>query len=358
MSISVIARAQVRELGDDPSFRALLTAASDATSAALETLIAGIIGMGLLVVRDAAGKTGALAVYRRRDSFAVEIEYLAVASALRHQGLATALVQRIQAEESAMVIARTDDDAIGFYAAAGFHISDSPHDSRWPGRDRYLCVLDHLPLLRSPLTDDGEVEWIHGIPEPAPLRIVPASPRWGRDFEVLAETLRGALGAGALALEHLGSTSVPGLSAKDVIDVVLTLEDPGAEQDYVPQLEAAGFEFRLREHQWYGHRLFVAAPGSGLPVANIHVFAPGCPETSRMMRFREWLRSHRADRDAYARIKRASAARINERGNGAGRVMDYNRAKESFITELYARILREPLLDSPATGSTVQSPTA
>ena len=152
--------------------------------------------------------------------------------------------------------------------------------------------------------------------------------------------MRGALGAGALAIEHLGSTSVPGLPAKPVIDVVLTVEDPAREAAYVPPLEAAGFVFRLREPDWYGHRLLVAGPGNGIPAANIHVFAPGCPETSRMLAFRQWLRTHEADRSAYARIKRDSAGQTNERGGGAGLVMDYNRAKEPFIRELYARILQ------------------
>jgi GrpB-like predicted nucleotidyltransferase (UPF0157 family)/GNAT superfamily N-acetyltransferase len=324
----------------NPAFRALLTAASGATGADLDAVVEEIKDLELLVAPDAGGEPAALAAYLRIDGFAVEIEYLAVAPALQSQGLATALVRRIQADEAAMVVARTDDDAIGFYRVAGFHAGDSPPDSRWPGRRRYLCVLPHLPLLRNPQSDDGGVEWIHGEPSPAPVHVVPASPHWAGDFDALAGRLRDALGSRALALEHLGSTSVPGLWAKPVIDVVLTVEDPDLEDHYVPLLEAAGFVFRLRERSWYGHRLLVSGPGSGLPAANIHVFAPGCPETARMLAFRQWLRTHPADLDAYARIKRASAERINERGGGAGLVMDYNRAKEPFIHGLYARILQ------------------
>ena len=58
-----------------------------------------------------------------------------------------------------------------------------------------------------------------------------------------------------------------------------------------------------------------------------------------MVAFRQWLRTHPEDLEAYARIKRASAARINARGGGAGLVMDYNQDKEPFIKDLYARIL-------------------
>jgi GrpB-like predicted nucleotidyltransferase (UPF0157 family) len=150
--------------------------------------------------------------------------------------------------------------------------------------------------------------------------------------------IRGALGDRALAIEHLGSTSVPGLPAKPIIDVVLTLQDPDRESQYVPALEEAGFLFRLREPGWYRHRLLIAGTDSGLPTANVHVFAAGCPETARMVAFRGWLRAHEADRIAYARIKRQTAAETNERGQGTGLVMDYNRAKEPFIRVLYAKI--------------------
>lgn len=340
MSTPRITSARNAGFAANPAFRALLAEASGATGADLDALLTGINDLELLVVPDAAGEPAALAAYRRIDAFAVELKYLAVAPALRRQGVATALVRRIRSEESAMVVARTDDDAVGFHRAVGFEVSDSPPDPRRPSRGSRLCVLPHLPLLRNPVPDDGSVEWIQAKPEPAPVRVVPPSASWPRDFAALAGHLRDALGSRALALEHLGSTSVQGLWAKPVIDVVLTVEDPGDEEHYVPRLEAAGFVFRLREHGWYRHRLLVSGPESGLPAANIHVFAPGCPETARMLAFRQWLRTHPADLEAYARIKQASAERINERGGGAGLVMDYNRAKEPFIRDLYARILQ------------------
>ncbi|WP_411731621.1 GNAT family N-acetyltransferase [Paeniglutamicibacter sp.] len=338
MSTPPIRPAAVRNLGDDPRFRALLTLASDATGTALDALLERVADMGLLVAFDGHGAPVALAVYQRLDRHAVEIECLAVAPGQRHGGVATALVHRVREMSAAMVVARTDEDAIGFHRAAGFHISDSPSDQRKPGRRRYLCVLPHAPLVRDPEPDDGSVEWIHGAPAPAPVLIVAPSPAWPRDFTALAGAIRDTLGDRALAIEHLGSTSVPGLPAKPIIDVVLTVEDPDREERYVPLLEAAGFVFRLRETGWYRHRLLVAGPGSGLPAANVHVFAPGCPETARMTAFRDWLRTHEADRLAYARIKRNTAAATNECGGGAGLVMDYNRAKEPFIRALYAKI--------------------
>ena len=60
-----------------------------------------------------------------------------------------------------------------------------------------------------------------------------------------------------LQLEHVGSTSVPGLAAKPVIDIDLTVADPDREQDYVPALEQIGFRLVIREPWWYGHRALV-----------------------------------------------------------------------------------------------------
>ncbi|MDO5745480.1 MAG: GrpB family protein, partial [Micrococcaceae bacterium] len=225
--------------------------------------------------------------------------------------------------------------------------SDLAPDPRWPSRRRYLCVLRLGALLRELEADSGSLEWITGSPTAQPVRVVPASAAWSEHYAALADRLGGALGAGAWAIEHVGSTSVHGLDAKPLIDVVLTVPDPDNEALYVPLLEAAGLVLRLREPRWYRHRLLVPAADSGLPEANIHVFAPGSPETSRMLAFRDWLRTHEADRDAYARIKRAAAAQINDAGGGKGLVMDYNAAKEPFMLGLLERILRGPLAPRP-----------
>lgn len=322
----------------NPAFRALLTDASDATGADLDDLIARIADMVLLVVPGPQGDPQALAVYRRLDAYAVEVEYLAVAPAQRRQGVARALVNRVQALEEAMVVARTDDDAIGFYLGSGFQCSGSAADPRWPNSQRYICVLPHLPLVRNPEKDSSSVEWVNGSPAPVQVAVVEPLESWSNDFAALAGYVRSALGPKALAVEHLGSTSVSGLPAKPVIDVVLTVADPDAEADFVPALEASGFALRLREPRWYAHRLLVAAEGSGLPPVNLHVFAPGCPETSRMRSYRDWLRRHPDDRDEYARIKRSAAHEVNARGGGAGLVMDYNAVKEPFIRDLYAKL--------------------
>lgn len=322
----------------NPAFRALLTEASDATGADLEALLRQIAGMKLLVVPGPRGDPLAIAVYRRLDACAVEIEYLAVNPSLRRTGVGQALVNRVRDLEAAMVVARTDADAIGFYRAAGFQCSDTATDPRWPDEHRYLCVLPHLPLVKHPETDSTSVEWVNGSPVPVQVAVVAPRDSWVDDFAALAGRIRSVLGARAVAVEHLGSTAVPGLPAKPVIDVVLTVADPAAEDDYVRDLQAEGFALRLREPRWYAHRLLVAAEGSGLVPVNLHVFAVGCPETSRMRSYRDWLRHHPADRDEYARIKISAATEVNGRGGGSGLVMDYNAVKEPFIRDLHARI--------------------
>ncbi len=98
-----------------------------------------------------------------------------------------------------------------------------------------------------------------------------------------------------LLIEHAGSTSVPGLSAKPIIDVVLAVPDSADEVAYVPVLERAGFTLRIREPDWFEHRMFKSSRYE----ANIHVFSIGCAEIDRMLLFRDWLRRDEADRQFY-----------------------------------------------------------
>ena len=106
-------------------------------------------------------------------------------------------------------------------------------------------------------------DWI--VP-PAPfagrINLVDSDPTWPAQYEAVAARIRGAIGDTALLLEHAGSTSVPGIAAKNQIDVVLGVPDSTDEAAYVPALEAAGFEFALREAEWFEHRLF---RGAGAP---------------------------------------------------------------------------------------------
>jgi GrpB-like predicted nucleotidyltransferase (UPF0157 family) len=153
---------------------------------------------------------------------------------------------------------------------------------------------------------------------------------WPARYAEQEARIRAALGEHAVEVHHTGSTSVPGLAAKDVIDVVLVVPDPADEPAYVPALEGAGYVFHLRERNWHRHRLFRESS----PRVNLHVFGPGCEEVRRMLAFRDHLRADAADRGLYERTKRDLATRT------WARVQDYADAKNDVVTEIMARALR------------------
>jgi GrpB-like predicted nucleotidyltransferase (UPF0157 family) len=137
-----------------------------------------------------------------------------------------------------------------------------------------------------------------------------------------------------LALEHVGSTSVPGLPAEPVIEIDLTVADSADEAAYVPALATAGFVLLAREPSWHEHRCLVAtAP----PATNLHVWSPGSPEAIRHRMYRAWLCDHPDDRRRDADAKRAAAAAANESGEA---VMDDNQRKQPVIRDILDRIFR------------------
>lgn len=131
------------------------------------------------------------------------------------------------------------------------------------------------------------------------VELVPSDPRWKDLFEDEARRIRQALGSAARLIEHVGSTAVPGLAAKPIVDVVLEVADTTDEEAYVPHLEHLDYEVRLREPDWYQHRLLIRVD----PAVNLHVFSEGCEETERMIVFRDRLRESPEDRERYSRLK-------------------------------------------------------
>lgn len=165
-----------------------------------------------------------------------------------------------------------------------------------------------------------------------PVLLVDYDPAWATAFEREATRIRGALGDQVRLLEHVGSTSVPGLPAKPIIDIVLAVPDSTDEEAYVPPMEAAGYVLRIREPQWFEHRLFKGTD----PASNIHVFTDGTAEIDRMLAFRDWLRSHDDDRSLYERTKRDLAAREWKY------VQHYADAKTDVVAAIMARALAQP----------------
>jgi GrpB-like predicted nucleotidyltransferase (UPF0157 family) len=135
------------------------------------------------------------------------------------------------------------------------------------------------------------------------------------------------LGDRVVRLEHAGSTAVPGLPAKPIVDMVLEVPDSADERAYVPDMEAAGYVLRIREPEWFEHRVF-KGPETNI---NLHVFSAGCSEVDRMLLFRDWLRANAFDRELYASAKRELAARDWKY------VQQYADAKTTVVQQIMAR---------------------
>jgi GrpB-like predicted nucleotidyltransferase (UPF0157 family) len=170
----------------------------------------------------------------------------------------------------------------------------------------------------------GELQQLSG-----PIELVDYDPGWPALFEREADRIRAILGKRALRIEHVGSTSVPGLAAKPIIDMVLAVADSSDEDAYVAPLESAGYVLRIREPDWHEHRV-LKGPDTNI---NLHVFTSGSDEIERMLAFRDRLRDHDDERLLYERAKRELAERRWQY------VQDYADAKTEVVEAIIARAL-------------------
>jgi GrpB-like predicted nucleotidyltransferase (UPF0157 family) len=193
--------------------------------------------------------------------------------------------------------------------------------------DREIVTFDDRPPPR------GASPWVGGHRPMTDVHVVAADPTWPARFASLAATIAEALDTRAIVIEHVGSTSVPDLPAKPVIDIDLTVADSADESAYVPALQRCGFTLVVREPWWNEHRLLRRSD----PSCNLHVFSTGGAELERHRIFRDWLRAHPDDRSRYAEIKLLAAKQTRATG---GHSMDYNAKKESVIREINDRAFR------------------
>jgi GrpB-like predicted nucleotidyltransferase (UPF0157 family) len=176
--------------------------------------------------------------------------------------------------------------------------------------------------------EEQDAAWIYGPPATSgTVTVVEYDPNWPQLFGREQQRIQEILGDTALSVDHVGSTSIPGLAAKPIIDIDLVVPNSADESTYVPQLEAAGYLLIIREPDWHEHRCF-KGPDTNV---NLHVFSPGSPETHRHAVFRDWLRTHSDDRELYARTKLDLASRdwTDTRG--------YTEAKDEVIDAIYSR---------------------
>ncbi len=157
--------------------------------------------------------------------------------------------------------------------------------------------------------------------------IVDYDPEWKTQYRHHAQQIRKALGAKALLLVHIGSTSVEGMAAKPVIDILVVVKDSSNESAYVPQMESAGYQLRIREPDWHEHRMFRTSKKD----VHVHFYTDGCVEIDRVLRFRDWLRNYPEDCKRYETVKRELARQDWDCGD------DYATAKTGIITEILGK---------------------
>lgn len=182
----------------------------------------------------------------------------------------------------------------------------------------------------------------------APITLAEFDPQWPARFDREAARIRAVLGDTAVQVEHVGSTSVPGLAAKPIIDILLAVPDSADEQAYAPALEAAGYILRMRQPDWFEHRLF-KGPDTDI---NLHVFTVGAAEIGRMLLFRDRLRADDADRDAYLQVKRDLAERTWRH------VQHYADSKTAIVQQIMARASAASQRNNPASAPGTQQPPA
>jgi GrpB-like predicted nucleotidyltransferase (UPF0157 family) len=163
-----------------------------------------------------------------------------------------------------------------------------------------------------------------GGPEALAVGLHAHDPAWAGAFAEHRRRILDAVGDAALAVEHIGSTSVPGLDAKPIVDVVVVVADITAEEDHVVPLLAADYELRVREP---GHRL-VRTPARDV---HVHVYEEGAPAVDAYLLLRDRLRADPDDRALYARTKRELMTRPWDDMNA------YADAKSEVIAGILAR---------------------
>ena len=184
-----------------------------------------------------------------------------------------------------------------------------------------------------PPETDAELAAIHvngaSPPHNATVELAPYDPAWPDQYAAAAAKVRAALGDAALVLEHVGSTSIPGMAAKPIIDIVLGVAASADEAAYVPALTAQGYRLHIREPDWHEHRLMKGTD----PKVNLHIFTAGDHEIRRMVAFRDRCRTRPEELALYLDTKRELASRTWRY------VQHYANAKAEVVEAIIARAL-------------------
>lgn len=172
----------------------------------------------------------------------------------------------------------------------------------------------------------GQVTTINGT-----ITLCEYDDNWKKLYLIEENKIKTALSNQDIIIEHIGSTSIEGLCAKPILDILLLVDDSSKEECYVPFLEKVGYTLKIREEDWYKHRMF---KGNN-PEVNLHVFSKGCIEAKRMLDFRDWLRNNQEDREKYAQEKQHLASKTWKY------VQHYADAKSKVVNEIFKHIYKD-----------------
>lgn len=178
--------------------------------------------------------------------------------------------------------------------------------------------------------DPNENPWVNGKPLPEQIDVVEYNDEWPLIFAQQKQTISDVLANQFISIEHVGSTAVPTLAAKPVIDIDLIVQSPNDEESYLAALESLGYQLTVREPSWYQHRMLRLAE----PRVNLHVFPQNSPEHLRHLLFRHWLIAHPKDLALYAETKLSAKVGVND-------VTAYNLNKNEVVKQIYQRIFAE-----------------
>jgi GrpB-like predicted nucleotidyltransferase (UPF0157 family) len=162
------------------------------------------------------------------------------------------------------------------------------------------------------------------------VEVVPHSPGWAAEFRAEADRLTAVLGDEVVAVHHVGSTAIPGISAKPIIDILLAVREVERLDDLSPEMAALGYEAR-GEFGLPGRRFFIKET-DGRRTHHIHAYTVGNPELERHLAFRDYMISHPENAEAYGRLKENLAQEATD-------FEGYMDGKDAFIKEMEKKAL-------------------
>jgi GrpB-like predicted nucleotidyltransferase (UPF0157 family) len=165
------------------------------------------------------------------------------------------------------------------------------------------------------------------------VEVVPHDPRWRDAFEAEAKQVAAALGGNVVAVHHIGSTAIPNIYAKPVVDLLVEVRDIAEVDGRGTAMESLGYEV-MGEYGIPGRRYFRKDNQEGIRTHNIHTFAAGSAEAQRHLAFRDYMIAHPAEAQRYSELKRKLAEEHPQSFD------DYMDGKDGFIKEIDRRAAR------------------